>query len=74
MARQCGVCKQAPREGEEMRPIRLRTDAELEAFGIAEVGLYSACSECGDKKRQILLADPDSGYETLETIPNKALM
>jgi hypothetical protein len=74
MARQCGICKKAPREGEEMRPVRLRTEAELEAFMVTEAGLYSSCLECVEKKRQMVVDDPDSEYDSLEAVPNKGLL
>lgn len=45
MARICVLCRQPPREGQEMRPIRLSED-DLEFCSVDEVGLYSACMEC----------------------------
>ena len=50
MSRMCGVCKQPPREGQEMRPIRIYEE-DLEASGAHEVGLFSSCIECVDKHR-----------------------
>jgi len=51
MSRICPVCNRPPREGEEMRPMRL-TEEDLSAdLKASEVGLYSACSECVDAHR-----------------------
>jgi hypothetical protein len=50
MPRICGVCLRPPREGEEMRAIRLGED-DLEFVAVSEVGLYSACSECVESQR-----------------------
>jgi len=62
MARQCGVCGQPPREGEEMRPIRLGTEdveavKELLSEGgrkmrHEEIGLYMSCEECFTSHRK----------------------
>ena len=52
MARICGICKRAPREGEGMRPVRL-SDEDLASFPtVSEVGLYSACVECHDTQAE----------------------
>lgn len=64
MARKCGVCKRAPREGEEMRPVRFREE-DLEDFeGLDEAGLYATCLECTEKKRSLIAerkgCDPSS--------------
>ena len=48
--RTCPICKQPPREGQEMRPLRL---AEGDRPG-AEPGLYSACVECHQAMRPII--------------------
>lgn len=50
MSRICGVCKQPPREGQEMRPIRIY-EVDLEESGAHEVGLFQACIECVDLHR-----------------------
>ena len=50
MARVCGVCEQNPREGHEMRPIRL---SKGEVKG-KEPGLYDACDDCMTAKRETL--------------------
>lgn len=47
----CGVCLRPPREGEEMRGVRL-TEADLEGYPVTEPGLYSACSECVSAHRR----------------------
>lgn len=56
MARICGVCRRAPREGEELRPIRLTAQEDMDARGVAvtELGLYAACEECVSDHRQRL--------------------
>lgn len=51
MARICGVCKQPPREGQEMFPIRL-AEEDLKVTPAVEVGLYSACLECVGAHRE----------------------
>ena len=73
MARKCGVCGKAPREGEEMRPMRLRTEEDLEASGAEELGLYSACLECLEEKR-LRVFNANEEYVSIEQVPNKALM
>jgi hypothetical protein len=74
MARKCGVCGLAPREGEEMRPIRLRTEEDLEASAATELGLYSSCAECVDKHRARVAKRSNGQFKTPESIPNHALM
>ena len=52
MPRICSVCQRPPREGEEMRPMRI-TEEDLSAdLKTDELGLYSACSECVDAHRE----------------------
>ncbi len=54
MARICGVCRQPPREGQEMRAMRVHED-HLEKYPeISEPGLYSACLECTDAHRKLI--------------------
>ena len=52
MARICGVCQRPPREGEEMRPIRLREPEDLEQTKAKELGLYSSCLDCVEAHRE----------------------
>ena len=51
MARICGVCERAPREGEEMFPVRIKK-ADLKSSGAKEEGLYQACLECTESHRK----------------------
>ena len=51
MARRCGCCGLAPREGEEMFPIRLTAD-DLPHTPAVEEGLYGACIECTEQHRK----------------------
>jgi hypothetical protein len=51
MARICAVCQRPPREGEEMFPIRLREQEDLDATGRDKLALYSACRECVEAHR-----------------------
>ncbi len=69
MARICGVCKQPPREGQEMRPIRIK-DEDLEESGAHEVGLFQSCIECCDKHRIRVAAR--NGVET-DKVSNNAM-
>lgn len=59
MARICAVCHEPPREGQGMRPIRLREAEDLEATDCDELGLYSACMECVDAHRLRIAARID---------------
>lgn len=52
MARICGLCRKAPREGEGMEILRIREDDDMKATGIEELGLYGVCVECFDAHRQ----------------------
>lgn len=52
MARICGVCKQPPREGQEMRPIRLAEDDLQHWDTVTETGLYSSCLDCVEVHRK----------------------
>jgi len=69
MARICGTCLRPPREGQEMRPIRL-TEDDLEHTVTKEVGLYQACKECVDAHR---LRYSEREQVPLETITNNML-
>ena len=51
MSRICAVCQRPPREGEEMRPMRLTEDDLSDDLKASEPGLYSACSECVEEHR-----------------------
>lgn len=55
MTRICGVCKQPPREGQIMIPIRI-TEDDLHETGEIETGLYSACKDCAEAHRTRLAA------------------
>ena len=70
MARVCAVCWRPPREGEEMRPIRIRTEEDMAATGIDEVSLRQACLECVEEHRIRLAAS--QGVEP-STVTNNAM-
>jgi hypothetical protein len=71
MARICGVCLRPPREGEEMRPIRLaEDDLGGKAMAVGETGLYQACEECVENHRERLA---EKRALPVEAISNNAL-
>ena len=78
MSRICAICKRPPREGEEMRPMRLKDgdivkmpdDTEVTAGNGIESGLYSACLECVDDHRKRVAAR--EGKEVAE-VTNRGL-
>lgn len=74
MTRICAICQKPPREGEEMRNIRLRTPEDFKATGIDEVSLRSSCLDCFQAHKERMVANPDLPYETVESIPNNAMM
>jgi hypothetical protein len=46
MARQCGICKRAPREGAAMQAVRVRNSDFAGFTPEGGEGLYSACEDC----------------------------
>jgi len=51
VARICGVCLRPPREGEEMRAVRLFEEDCQNGLVGRDPGLYSACMECVEEHR-----------------------
>ena len=74
MARICNLCGRAPREGEDMFPIRLREPEDLDATEAKELGLYQACLDCVAAHRQRVFDRSEDGeWSSPAAIPNNAL-
>lgn len=56
MTRICGVCKMPPREGQAMRPMRLKEVDMEEVTTVNDVGLYMACLDCVESHRKRMAA------------------